>query len=221
MEENYILQNLLRQKIIAIVRGVRKEQIQKTADAIIKGGISCLEIAIDHTSPESVEQTYEMIRCLKETFAAGICLGAGTVLSGQEVKACVEAGAEYIISPNKNPDVIRKTKEAGKISIPGALTPTEMTEAWEAGADIVKLFPAGILGLDYIKAVRGPLKHIPVSAVGGVTPGNCRDFIEAGCSSIGVGGNLVDLKKIELGDYDSLTKTALDYVRNLQRQIRM
>ena len=216
MEENKVLQSLLQQKIIAIVRGVTKEQIQRTAEAIVSGGIPCLEIAIDHSSPESVLQTYEMIRCLKETFAEGICLGAGTVLSGQEVTAGVEAGAEYIISPNQNPDVIRKTKEAGKISIPGALTPTEMAEAWEAGADIVKLFPAGTLGLDYIKAVRGPLKHIPVSAVGGVTPLNCRSFIEAGCCSVGVGGNLVDLKKIEQGDYESLTKTARSYVRNLR-----
>lgn len=216
MEENNVLQKLLRQKIIAIVRGVKKGQIQKTADAIIKGGISCLEIAIDHRSPESVEQTYEMIRSLKETFAERICLGAGTVLSAQEVTACVQAGAEYIISPNKNQDVIRKTKEAGRISIPGALTPTEMVEAWEAGADIVKLFPAGTLGLDYIKAVRGPLRHIPVSAVGGITPTNSRAFIDAGCCSVGVGGNLVDLKKIAQGDYESLTNTARNYVRNVQ-----
>ncbi len=208
-----ILDRVMQEKIIAIIRGVKKEQIQSTVLAIKKGGINCLEVTLDHSSTDSAYETYEMIALLRKEYGDSLCIGAGTVLSVEEVVCCADAGAGYIISPNINDDVIKKTKEMGLISIPGALTPSEIVQAHEAGADIVKIFPAGILGVEYIKAVRSPLKHIAMSAVGNITPENCRDFLKEGCSCIGVGGKLVNCEAIRNGDFDVITDCAREYVK--------
>lgn len=144
-----------------------------------------------------------------------VCLGAGTVITAEQVMMAVDAGAEYIISPTTDISVIQKTKELGKVSIPGAFTPSEMVAAFDAGADIIKLFPAGVLGIDYIKALLTPLSYIPVVAVGGVNLDNVDQFIKAGAKGVGVGGNLVDKRTVYSGDYCEITKTAQAYVRKL------
>ena len=145
-----------------------------------------------------------------------MCVGAGTVMTVEQVRQAAEAGAEYMISPNVDEEVIRETKRLGKVSIPGAMTPTEAAFAYKCGADIVKLFPAGLLGAAYIKAVKAPLKHIPVTAVGNVNVDNCAEFIKAGAVGVGVGGSLVSAKLVDEGRFDEITATAQAYVAALR-----
>lgn len=209
------LNRILEEKIIAIVRGIGREAILGTAQAIREGGVGCLEIALDHSSDETVQHTYEMIALLNKEFGKDLCIGAGTVLTEEEVRCCADAGAGYMISPNTNAAVIRKTKALNLVSMPGALTPSEIVLAHESGADIVKLFPAGILGTEYIRAVRSPLKHIAMSAVGNVTPENCGEFLKAGCCCVGVGSNLADGRAAARGEFARITQNARAYVESI------
>ena len=183
-----VLERIYEEKIIAIVRGIPSGKIAALAQALAEGGVSCIEVTFDQTNPE---ETLTSLRTIKSELGDRICLGAGTVMTVEQVEQAAQAGAEYMISPNVDEAVIRATKALGKVSIPGAMTPTETAFAYQCGADIVKLFPAGLLGPAYIKAVKTPLKHIPVSAVGNITIENCADFIQAGAVGVGVGGNLV------------------------------
>ena len=201
-----VLETILESKVIAIVRGIPSGQISDLASAIRAGGLRCIEVTFDHAAPGGLEDTLAAIRALRDT---DMCVGAGTVMSPEELAK--EAGASYIISPNTNPAVIRETKSIGLVSIPGAMTPSEVAEAWSLGADLVKLFPAGVLGPAYIKAVKAPLKHIPVTAVGGVTPENTPGFLSAGCAGVGVGGNLVSPKLVSEGRWEEITAAARAY----------
>jgi Entner-Doudoroff aldolase len=127
-----------------------------------------LEFTFDHLNKNCIEDNMKKLKITKEYFGDKVCIGAGTVLTVEEVEKAIKAGAEFIISPNTNIDVIKRVNELGKVSMPGALTPTEAVMAYDAGADYVKLFPAGELGKDYIKALMSPLQHIPFIAVGGI-----------------------------------------------------
>lgn len=206
-----VLNKILESKIIAIVRGIPSEEVVSLAQALVKGGISCIEVTFDQSSEEKAQDTLKAISNIREALGDRVCVGAGTVMTVEQVDAAVAAGAEYMISPNTNAAVIARTKELGKISIPGAMTPSEVAEAYALGADIVKMFPAGVLGCDYIKAVKAPLKHIPVTAVGGVNPSNCADFIRAGAVGVGVGGNLVSPQYVKEGRFDEITAIAKSY----------
>lgn len=206
-----VLNKILEGKIIAIVRGIPSEDVVNLAQALVNGGISCIEVTFDQSSKEKAKDTLKAISNIREALGDRVCVGAGTVMTVEQVDAAVAAGAEYMISPNTNAAVIARTKELGKISIPGAMTPSEVAEAYALGADIVKMFPAGVLGCDYIKAVKAPLKHIPVTAVGGVNPANCADFIRAGAVGVGVGGNLVSPQYVKEGRFDEITAIAKAY----------
>lgn len=203
-----VLETILESKVIAIVRGIPSGQISNLAQAIRAGGLRCIEVTFDHAAPGGLKDTLAAIRVLRDT---DMCVGAGTVMSPEEVRLAKEAGASYIISPNTDPAVIRETKSLGLVSIPGAMTPSEAAEAWSLGADLVKLFPAGVLGPAYIKALKAPLKHIPVTAVGGVTPENTPDFLAAGCVGVGVGGNLVSPRLVAEGRWEEITAAARAY----------
>ncbi len=211
-----VLDKILDSKIIAIVRGIHSSVIVSLADAMLKGGVCCIEVTFDQSSKENAEDTLVSIAKIRETFGDKVCVGAGTVMNVEQVKSASAAGAQYIISPNVNEDVIRETKKLGKISIPGAMTPTEAVQAYSYGADIVKMFPAGVLGPAYIKAIKAPLKHIPVIAVGGVNVENCAEFIKAGAVGVGVGGNLVSAKLVDEGKFDEITAVAKAYVQALK-----
>ena len=213
---NEVLNKIKAGKIVAIVRGIPSEDVVDLAKALVKGGINCIEVTFDQSSEEKAKDTLKAISNIREALGEQVCVGAGTVMTVEQVDAAVAAGAEYMISPNTNAAVIARTKELGKVSIPGAMTPTEVAMAYDMGADIVKMFPAGILGCDYIKAVKAPLKHIPVTAVGGVNPANCADFIRAGCIGVGVGGNLVSPQYVKEGRFDEITAIAKSYVDALQ-----
>lgn len=197
--------------VVAIVRGIDSKYVVDLAKAFMAGGIKCIEITFNQASTDGSKNTLDSIKLLKETFKDDLAVGAGTVMSEDDVIRAKEAGAEYIISPNVDEAVIRKTKELGLISMPGALTPSEAVFAYQCGADIVKLFPAGVFGADYIKAVTAPLNHIPFAAVGGVNAKNKKDFINAGCIGVGVGGNLVNKELIEAGKWEEITAYAKEY----------
>ena len=208
-----VLERIYEEKIIAIVRGIPSGKIAALAQALAEGGVSCIEVTFDQTNPE---ETLTSLRTIKSELGDRICLGAGTVMTVEQVEQAAQAGAEYMISPNVDEAVIRATKALGKVSIPGAMTPTETAFAYQCGADIVKLFPAGLLGPAYIKAVKAPLKHIPVSAVGNITIENCADFIQAGAVGVGVGGNLVSALLVNEGCFSQITATARAYREKLR-----
>ncbi|MCD8249653.1 MAG: bifunctional 4-hydroxy-2-oxoglutarate aldolase/2-dehydro-3-deoxy-phosphogluconate aldolase [Lachnospiraceae bacterium] len=211
-----VLDKILEGKIIAIVRGISSEKIVALATAMEKGGINCIEVTFDQTSEAGKQNTLAAIWNIKEQLGDRVCVGAGTVMTAEQVRMAVEAGAEYMISPDTNEEVIRETKRLGKISIPGAFTATEAAHAYACGADIVKIFPAGTVGASYIKALKAPLKHIPMTAVGGVNPQNCKAFLDAGAVGVGVGGNLVSAKLVGEGRFDEITALAKEYMEALK-----
>lgn len=209
-----IIQNVYDNKIIAIVRGMEPEHCVNLARALYEGGINMVEITFNQKSTDHFEATTKAIRAISEELTEQVMVGAGTVLTKEQVDLAKEAGALYIITPSTNPEVIRYAKEQGMVTMPGAMTPSEIAAAYEAGADFVKIFPVGNLGAAYIKAVKAPMSHIPVLAVGGVNEKNVAEFIKAGAIGAGVGGNLVNAQWIQHGEFDKITALAREFVTN-------
>ena len=208
---NNTLEQIKKGKIIAIVRGISSEKIVALAKALNDGGIKCIEVTFDQSSPEGIEETVRSIKLLSE-MDEDICVGAGTVMSTEQVRMAHDAGARYIISPNANAEVIKETKRLEMVSIPGAFTASEAAYAYDCGADIIKIFPGGLLGTAYIKALKAPLSHIPFTAVGNINQNNCAEYIKAGCVGFGVGGSLVSKTLVNEGRFDVITATAKEYI---------
>lgn len=202
--------------IVAIIRGFEPDICLRLAEAYEKGGINMVEVTFNQKSPETWKDTAAAIKSIKENFGTTMKVGAGTVLTEEQLKICEDAGGEFMVTPNVNPALIRKCVADGLQAMPGALTPTEAVEAYNAGADYVKIFPAGSLGPGYVKAIMAPLSHIPFLAVGGIGPDNVADFIKAGCVGAGVGGNLTNKEWIKAGEWDKITATAALLVKNSQ-----
>jgi 2-dehydro-3-deoxyphosphogluconate aldolase/(4S)-4-hydroxy-2-oxoglutarate aldolase len=198
-------------KIIAILRRIRMKDFIQTVDALYKGGIRLMEVTFDQAGEFTEETTLEQIKLIKSHYNGQVLAGAGTVMNVRQVKAAYEAGAGYIISPNTNKDVIEEAVRLGLVSMPGALTPTEIQNAHEWGADFVKVFPADDMGPGYIKSISAPLNHIKLIAVGGISSDNLADYIKAGAVGVGVASSLVDRKLIESGRFDSLTELARQF----------
>ncbi len=213
---NKAFETILEHKIVAIVRGFAPETVVEMAKAYCANGIHCVEITFDQTNPEKQYLTAQSIRMVKEALGDAMCVGAGTVMTVEQVRMAAEAGAEYMISPNVDEDVIKETKRLGKLSIPGAMTPSEIASAYKMGADIIKLFPANELGLSYIKAIKAPLKHIPLMATGGVRPANAMDYLNAGSAALGVGGDLVNKAWIAAGEFDKIGQAAKDFADSVK-----
>lgn len=214
-----IIELIEKEKIIAIVRGAEPEQCKAVAQALYAGGIRLMEITYDQKRPESWQATANAIGALAREYEGRMFVGAGTVTCTQLVELTARAGGAFIISPDTDVDVIKKTRELGLVSMPGALTPSEIKTAHNAGADFVKLFPAGSLGAGYLKAVKAPLSHIKLMAVGGVNEENAAEFLKAGAAGLGVGGNLAKKAWIEAGEYDRLTaaaKALVEAVRSVE-----
>jgi len=207
-----VIQTVEREKIIVIVRGVEKEKLIPLAEAMYAGGIRLLEITYSANGSVSDEATAENIRMLAEQFAGRMYIGAGTVLTEKQVELTAQAGGTFIISPDTCPEVIRKTRELGLVSMPGALTPSEMQIAHRNGADFVKLFPITSLGTSYVKAVKAPLSHLKILAVGGVNENNIAEYLKAGINGFGLGSNIIDKKKIAENDWAEITNLAKKYV---------
>ncbi len=199
-------------RIIAIIRGFAPDVCLRLAEAYRRGGIRLVEVTFNQKAPETWADTAAAIRAIRERFADDIRVGAGTVLTEEQLARCADAGGEYMITPNVNPSLIRACVARGLVAMPGALTPSEAVAAWEAGARFVKIFPAGSLGPGYVKAVRAPLAHIPMLAVGGISPDNVADFMRVGCVGAGVGGNLTNREWIAAGAYDWIADVARQLV---------
>lgn len=204
------------EKLFAILRGVSRNQVVETARALSRGGVKLLEVTFNHDDPIGIEKTLECIKRIRDALLDDICLGAGTVLSSEQVRLAADAGAQFIVSPNVDQDVIRATKDLAMVSLPGALTPTEIVEAHNAGADMVKLFPGGCLGPGYVKAMGGPLKGIPLIVVGGVGLENIPQFFAAGAVGVGLGSNLVNSREANAGHFSGIEEKARAFVEKIQ-----
>ena len=205
-----------RYKITAIMRRIAPDRIADAAAALCAGGIRLLEITFDQASPVHLTETPAAIRTVKDRVGDHMLIGAGTVLTKEQALAAAEAGASFMLAPNTDPDVIKCANDLGLVTFPGAMTPTEIAAAYNAGADFVKVFPAGLLGVRYIKAILGPISHVPMTAVGDITLDNMNEFLEAGMKGVGIGSNLVSKKLIDSGDYDGLTALAQQYTSQLK-----
>jgi 2-dehydro-3-deoxyphosphogluconate aldolase / (4S)-4-hydroxy-2-oxoglutarate aldolase len=201
-----MLETLKREKIVAIVRGVDEAAADRTAQALAEGGIRLLEVTMN------TEGALAMMTRWRERYGGRLRIGAGTVLDLTIARQAVAAGAEFLISPNVDEEVVKYGAGQGIEVWPGALTPTEIMHAWQAGASAVKVFPAGTFGPAYLKDVRAPLGHIPLIAVGGIDVKNAADFLRAGAIAVGVGGNLVSKKLIQSGQFAELAALARQYV---------
>lgn len=209
-----VIQNVLEKKIIAIIRGMEPDICVKLAEAFYAGGINMIEVTFNQAKPDEFYKTAEAIRAIREKFQGKVLAGAGTVITLEQLQMAADAGAQYIISPSVDVEIIKKTVELGLVSMPGAMTPSEIVSAYNAGASFVKVFPIGDLGASYLKALKAPLSHIPLLAVGGVNPDNIADFMKAGAVGAGVGGNLTNKNWIAAGEYDKITEVAAALVKN-------
>lgn len=198
--------------IIAIIRGFEPRIYLRLAKAYKDGGIDMVEVTFNQKEPQSWKDTAAAIRSIKKEFGPDMKVGAGTVLTSEQLHICEDAGGEFMVAPNVNPAIIRQCVADGLIAIPGALTPSEVVEAFDAGASYVKIFPAASLGPGYIKAIKAPLSHIPLLAVGGIGPDNIADYIKAGCVGAGVGGSLTNKEWIAAGEWNRITAVAADLI---------
>ena len=202
------LEWVLSRKIIAIVRGLNTEYMIPLSDALLRGGIDLMEVTFNQKEPASFAATAEAISAVSRHMEGKMLVGAGTVLTIEQLELAVNAGAKYIITPNVNPVLIRRAKSMGVNVFPGAMTPSEILAAHDAGADFVKLFPASDLGVSYMKAIRAPISHVKLIATGGIGEKNAKDFLDAGAVGLGVGGGLANKKAIAAGDFSALTEAA-------------
>lgn len=198
--------------IVSINRRIQTDRLLLLSDALADAGISFMEVTFDQADPLCLTKATGQIRALKKRHS-DMEIGAGTVLDRSQALAAGEAGASFIVSPNTNGELIRYVRELGMSSVPGAMTPTEIVAAYEAGADMVKLFPAGWLGTAYIKDLKAPLGHIPLLATAGITRENFGDFLRAGCCGAGIGSALSSKKLLEAGDRAGLLANAKEFVR--------
>lgn len=208
-----IIEQIESEKLIVIVRGVDKDKLIPLAEAMYKGGVRFLEITYSASGSVSDEDTANYINMLVTHFNGSMHIGAGTVLTKKQVKLTKKAGGEFIISPDVSTGVIKLTKKLKMISMPGALTPSEIQTAHNAGADFIKLFPISNLGVNYVKAIKAPLSHIKFLAVGGISESNIKDYLSAGVCGFGIGSGIVDKKMINNGDFEGITKLAENYIK--------
>lgn len=199
------------EKLIVIVRGISGDKLIPLAEAMYNGGIRLLELT--YSADRSIDDidTAKSVRSLCEHFGDEMYIGSGTVLTEKQVCLTKEAGGQFIISPNINASVVKKTLELGMVSIPAAFSPSEIMTAHDHGADFVKLFPITNLGPEYVKAIRAPLSHIDMLAVGGVDLDNIPIYKKSGVCGFGIGSNITDKKMIAEGDWQGITELAKRY----------
>jgi 2-dehydro-3-deoxyphosphogluconate aldolase/(4S)-4-hydroxy-2-oxoglutarate aldolase len=206
MNKEAQLQRILQCGIVAVVRSPDSAPLVEVARALADGGLSIVEITM------SVPHALDVLRQVRQVLGDRVLLGAGTILDPETARAALLAGAEYIVSPTLNLEVIRLCQRYDKLVLPGAFTPTEILAAWEAGADIVKVFPAEVVGPAFFRAIRGPLPHIRLMPTGGVDLSTGPAFLSAGACCLGVGGQLVDPKLVAEGKFDRIRELAGQYV---------
>ena len=203
MDKSVVNERIERTGMIPVIRAESSDEAARVVEAIAEGGVDVFEVTM--TVPGAVD----LISKLAQRFGEEALVGAGTVMDPESANRCIDAGARFVISPSFDPATVAACVERGVTVMPGALTPTEIVTAWGAGADFVKVFPAGAVGgAGYIKNILGPLPHVKLIPTGGVSATNAADFIRAGAKAVGVGTELVDLKAIRQGNSNIITETA-------------
>ena len=212
-----VVAELKRSRFMVLARGVPKDVLVKGVAAIAEAGVTLFESTFDHRRGDCVAENADKIAALVAALGGGMAIGAGTVLSVEEVRAAREAGASFIVSPDSDPAIIAETKRLGMASIPGAMTPTEIKRAWSLGADVVKLFPADDLGYHYIQNLKGPLPHIPLMATGGVNPQTIPEFLSRGITAVGTGITVFRPDLVAAEDYEGIKALAREHVEAVRR----
>jgi len=211
MSREATLKRILDGGIVAVVRADSGESLVQVVRALAEGGVTAAEITF------TVPNALEVIRQVRNAIGDQVVLGAGTVLDPETARAALLAGAEYIVAPSLNLDVIRLCRRYDKVVMPGAFTPTEIVAAWEAGADVVKVFPADVAGPPYLKAIHGPLPQIRLMPTGGVDLNTAEAFLKAGACCLGVGSSLVSAKTVAEGDFAKIKDLAGQYAALVRR----
>lgn len=212
MDKNAVIERILRKKVVAIVRGYTIHECVELARALHEGGVDLMEVTFPQTTLEEMMVTTEKIQALKRELGSVMDFGAGTVTSVEMVRMAHAAGASFIISPDTNDEVIKETVSLGMVSIPGALTPTEMKHAHDCGADFIKVFPANEFGPKYIKTVRAPLSQLRMLAVGSVDETNIVDYLKAGAVGAGVASCLFKKEWILNAEWERITEASKKFV---------
>src|SRR6516162_2055692 len=207
------LRHVLECGIVAVVRSPDSQQLVEVVRALADGGVTVTEITM------TVPGALDVLRQVRQALGERVLLGAGTILDAETARAALLAGAEYVVAPTVNLEVIRVCQRYSKLVMPGAFTPTEILTAWEAGADVVKVFPADVLGPAFFKAVRAPLPHIRLMPTGGVDLKTAAQFLQAGACCLGVGGQLVEPKAVAERNFERICDLA-DQYRTIVRQAR-
>ena len=213
MSKSDTIHRLLDSGIVAVIRAPNGDILGDVAEALLEGGVEVIEVTF------TVPKAHRVLEQVADRLGDRIVLGAGTVLDTETARTAMLAGAEFIVSPTTNIDVIRIARRYDKAVLPGALTPTEVLTAWEAGADIVKVFPSDLTGPSYLKALHGPLPQIRLMPTGGVNLDTAADFLRAGACALGIGGALVSGRAIAERDLEGITTLARKYVE-IVRQTR-
>ncbi len=206
MSKDDDLNRVLKRAVVAVVRLPSGEQLVDVAEALLAGGVDVLEITF------TVPRATHVLETVADRLGDKVLLGAGTVLDPETARAALLAGAQYLVSPTLNLGVIELARRYGKLVMPGAFSPTEILTAWEAGADIVKVFPSDVTGPKYLKAVGGPLPQVRLMPTGGVNLDTAADFLRAGACALGIGGSLVEPQAVAQGDFNRIESLARQYV---------
>lgn len=207
-----LLEQLLEQKMIVILRGLEAEYAIPTGQALIDGGIKLMEITMN------TDGAAYMIEQWRTAFDSKAIVGAGTVIDMEHAREAVAAGAQFLISPNLDTNVIAYGQQHGVPVWPGVMTPTEIIQAIKAGAEAVKLFPMGTLGIQYLKEIRGPINDIPIIATGGITLDNITHYFAAGANAVGMGSKIVDLQLARQGDFEQIVTQVKRFTTLIQQQ---
>ena len=214
MTKNEVLQLIEKEKFVVIARRVPLEKLKNVAKAIYDGGAKLLEITFDQTKNDPIGEFNKAVEQVKDT---RLCIGAGTVLTAKQLKAAHKAGAKFYVAPNANTKIIKLAKKLKMVAIPGAMTPSEIINAYETGADIVKLFPADDMGFHYMWNLSGPLNHIPLMISGGVNVSTIPEYLKHGAFALSTGVTVIDRAMLEKDDYDgikALTTAHIDAIKN-------
>ena len=211
MSKETQLRRVLDSGIVAVVRSPDSGLLVDAVRALAEGGVSVVEITM--TVPDALD----VVRRVRDALGDRLLLGAGTILDAETARAALLAGAEFLVAPTVNLDVIRLCRRYDKLVMPGAFTPTEILTAWEAGADIVKVFPADVVGPAFFKALRGPLPQVRLMPTGGVDLGTAAAFLQAGACCLGIGSQLVEPRAVAERNFDRIRDLARQYVAVVQQ----
>ena len=205
---NPFVKEFMESKVIVVCRGIAREEIVKVASALYEGGIRFMEVPFNQADPSTFSATAAKIKAVKEALGGKMHVGAGTVITMEQFELAKDAGAEIIVSPTMEEDVITATKAAGLISMPGCATPSEMTRAYKLGADLIKLFPSSMVNMKVIKEIRVPLNHLPLVCFGGVSAENIQEVLATGVVGVGVASAVLDKQALADKDYEKITALA-------------